>query len=205
MTDAVAVPIPGIIVPGNVDFSQLIEGADVTTGSTLETELDWLLNYPFAVVGLNFREGIQRPISKTEKERTNYVSVEIVLASGDVLKRARKLNIGQRERYTEGERLVFNDGSTGIYRQLCAWLEAKKVIQFPDGESAGSSGTSRYDTYRDQWTILNSAYASWSPAADGKDDADTLNITGMVLFVKGGLRDSAYQNDFGDAKTRYLS
>src|SRR4051812_1730354 len=45
----------------------------------------------------------------------------------------------------DNEPVVFNDGSTGVRRQLVAYLTSKGVIDPGPGEEAAEAGKSRYD------------------------------------------------------------
>ena len=93
-----------------------------------------------------------------------------------------------------GESVVFNDGSTGIYRQVTAYLHAVGAIAVsPDHgflNTVGKGGTSAFDQPRSVW-------------ASGADQAtDGIDIR---LLAKRGLRFSDYSNEFGDAETFYLA
>jgi hypothetical protein len=181
--------------PLTASWDALSEGADVIEGySLLSTEAcRRLIGVPMMLVRASYRDGIGE---YTEGVRNDYVSLEAVVAPMDVItKLARFGRINAAEMSVEpGEAVVFNDGSTGIYRQITAYLNAVGAITVNPKAGTltmtGKGGDSAYDQPRSVW-------------ASGAEEATT-GIS-IRLQAKRGLRFSQYSNEFGDAETFYLA
>lgn len=99
-----------------MSLPDLLESADFIVGRAL-TAKEALLGVPLAITGLAFRCVREAGTVKGEQvPARDYVSVEYVAISDDP------------NRCVEG---VFNDGSTGVRRQIVTWLQGKGVI--PEG------------------------------------------------------------------------
>jgi hypothetical protein len=180
-------------VPGAEDWDALTGSADEVVGHELISgeAADKLIGVPFVITRVIFREGVQRP--KTPY-RDDYVSCEAVVAPQEILvQRARRGRLDLDEISVDpGEHIIFNDGSTGIYRQIVQYLEAKGLIRLPDGPDVGGKGESRFDLPRTQW--------------DEGDEAATSGIN-IRLLCPRGLRYSEYTNEYNPdgSKTRYIA
>lgn len=179
-------------VPGVDDWDTLTASADEALGHELISgeAADKLIGVPFVITRVSFREGTQRAGALY---RDDYVSCEAVVAPKNVLaERARKGRMNLDDISVDpGEHIIFNDGSTGIYRQIVAYLAGKGFITLPDGPEAGGKGETIYDLPRSQWD-------------DGEDDAT--NGINIRLLCPRGLRYSEYSNDYTqDGKTRYIA
>lgn len=158
-------------------------------GASLETDKTNLIGVPFVITSVTYRDGIQR-----NKQATNYVSVEAVVADANTL--AKLVKMGRLvpsilDRVIPEESIVFNDGGTGIPRQLTAFLHRIGMIEVPDGPENGPSGECRYDTYRANWLRGNT---------DGSDPRFEI-----LLKCERGLRVSEYTTpEFGDSSSFYI-
>lgn len=102
--------------------------------------------------------------------------------------------------FDPGDSLVFNDGGTGIYRDIVAILHEEGYIAVPSGKANAPKGFSRFDTVPEEWEILKGD-------AIEKDDEPFLGYTTPILLhaVRGIRRSKPYRGDFpGEAVTRYL-
>lgn len=178
--------------PGSEDWDSLISSADEVLGHELlkDEAADKLMGVPFLIHRVVFRDGVQR---KGVAYRDDYVSCEAVVAPEHVI--AQRHNRGRLDvaeiSVDPGEHIVFNDGSTGVYRQIVQYLEAKRLIKLPDGADVGEKGDSRFDLPRSQW--------------DEGDEAGTNGIS-IRLYAPRGLRYSEYSNEYTeDGKTRYIA
>jgi hypothetical protein len=180
-------------IPGEESWESLVASADEVLGHELLSgeAADKLIGVPFIITRVVFRDGILRAGSQY---RDDYVSCEAVVAPKEVLaERARKGRLDLDSISVDpGEHIVFNDGSTGIYRQIVQYLESKGLIKLPAGPEAGAKGESRFDLPRSQWY-------------EG-DDKATEGIHVRLLCPRG-LRYSEYVNDYSPdgAKTRYIA
>lgn len=197
--DAVAQTFP---TAAPVDkFAQMLAKADIADGHTLEKDKARLVGIPFLITGVTFREGHKRP----DKTRTNYASVEIMVANADMLRREHargRITDAQLAGVDPLETLVFNDGSTGILRVLVSYCHAKSYISVPDGPENGESGKSRYDMLRDTWELSDACTVT----LDSDDNSSiAINLAESPLFCPRGLRASEYDHDdFGESTTYYI-
>jgi hypothetical protein len=175
---------------GVQSYTALLAGADEVAGHDL-AEKTTLIGIPFVITSATFRDGILRP----DKTPTNYVSLEAVVADKaalDMRVAAGRLAADKARQVTPNEAIVINDGSSGICRQVVAYLAAKGLIQVPAGTEVGPANSTRYDVYR----------ASWLHGFDVDDPNPRFDI---VLACRRGLRVSEYESDWGPAGTFYLA
>jgi hypothetical protein len=186
-------------------WATLTADAHTTTGASLfkEEALARLVGVPQLITSFTFRPGIKDKATGTVFD---YVSVESMIAPETELKRALRRGqfpVDTAELLTPGETVVFNDGSTGIFRQVTRYLESIGAIVLPDGENEGEKGASRYDRPREEW--------KGSAVPITRDNNGTLSDTRypVRLMLPRGLRSSTYTNAYtsGDetATTYYLA
>lgn len=161
--------------------------------------LDALIGVPFLITRFTFRPGI--PASETTQfmakgDTYAYVSVEAVIAPEVELKR-RRVNVDTLP-FDPGALVVFNDGSTGIYRQTVNYLEAIGFITLPEGPDEGSKGSVRFDLPPTKWTEVHAGELSFD------EDGNGIYTVNVRLRCPRGLRKSTYDSPFGEAGTRYL-
>lgn len=161
-----------------------IVGHDLVAKSNQEM-FEKLCGTPFLITRVTFRPSDMQP--KGLSYRPDYVSVEAVIPTADVLL-ARLKFAGIRVEdlpFQPGQMIIFNDGSTGVRRQIVEYLSEKGVLPEREGPKGGPSGESVYD----------------QPVAT--DDAEEFNVR---LACPRGLRRSEYSNDYtSDAATYYLA
>lgn len=182
--------------PAGMSFKELAASADVVTGHELERDKGLLVGVPFVVTSATFRDGTLR-MTPRGKMPTNYLSIEVVVADNATLAQrvnSGRMNVAQRQRIIAEEMLVINDGSTGIARQVTAYLHSKGLITVPDGPESGAVGESRYDVYRTDWV-------------KGFDINNPDPRFTISLLCPRGLRSSEYTNDMSpdEATTYYLA
>lgn len=182
-------------IPG-MDWSEFAANADSMAGHDLAKDdlLDALVGIPFGITRLTFRKGIKRQ----NGVQAAYVSAECVIADAETLKRRR--TDFSKLAFEPGSQVVFNDGSTGIYRQLVAYLAFKGMITLPEElPEEGNYGESRYDL----------PPTAWSEFHDGEvtteDDGWIDYSVNVRLACPRGIRLSEYASDYGDSKTRYIA
>lgn len=191
--------------PGE-DWASLTDSADEILGYDLARDetADDLVGVPFLITRVWFRPGVMRG-----KERSAYVSCEIRVSPNLDVKLINSRREGSRMTRLAGiddlsfgpdSHVVFNDGSTGVYRQIVKYLAAKGFITLDDPiVENGSYGESSFDQPPSQWTAIN---------GDGAN-VDESGFVGYVanirLFCPRGLRLSLYENDYTQTgKTRYI-
>ncbi len=181
-------------------------------GFTNTDQLD-LLGIPFVVTGIRF----QAPI--TDKGRDggwrDYLTVEATVADRETLTEAvarKRITKGTGRNavviesvnelfVTPGERIVINDGSTGIRRQLVTILDKAGIVRV-----GHSDNEKRMDLSWNQWDDAFLTPQQWVAAdgtvlpyithrADGKP---------FLLMCRRGLHASDYSNEYGENTTFYL-
>lgn len=168
-------------------LADVVQGADLLRGDAA----DKLMGVPFIITRAVFREGVQRP---GVSYRDDYVSCEAIVAPAEVLKdRARRGRLDLDTISVDpGEQIVFNDGSTGIYRQMVQYLYLKMLLALPDPlVMEGGKGVCSFDLPRSQWT------------KGAEDGTAGFNIR---LKCPRGLRYSDYTNEYNPdgSRTRYI-
>ena len=184
--------------PNFVDWNQLVAEADEIQGYRLikDDELDTLVGVPFIITRFVFRQG--EAIGNGHEGF--YISHEVVIAPEDVLSKYVDLS---KLVVTPGEHVVFNDGSTGIYRQDVKYLAARGYIGLPDPVIVnGKSGESTFDLPPEKWAGINPGMAidlRYDKAGNAEVVAD------VRISCPRGIRKSDYNAEgIGEAKTRYL-
>jgi hypothetical protein len=182
-----------------------LRDADQVTGHDLAKDevLDALVGVPFLVTKMTFNAG-------NVANRENFVSCEAQLAPRAEMER-RRVNLTTLP-FDPGDLVVFNDGSTGIYRQCVAYLHARGFITLPDpvmpsGEGPGWDDKKKemiyvcsYDLPASKWTDIRTGELRYAPSGAA---VYTINVR---LLAKRGIRISEYQNDWTqDGKTRYFA
>lgn len=99
-----------------------------------------------------------------------------------------------------GDAVVFNDGGTGIYRDIVELLEGEGYISTPSARVRAPKHFSRYDTVPEEWEIHKGR------GIESEDDPFLGYETEILVHCTRGIRLSKYDGKFpGEAKTRYLS
>ena len=203
MTTEIDKPAPAAFpeYQGNENWAELSTGAITTKGADLLTA-DELVGVPFVVTGIALRPGDF--MNPQTKEKGYFTSLEIVTGDEAAFAKARKRKrIPEDSSVEPGERLVFNDGSTGIYRQIVGLMEGLGWITLPDGPEGGPRGESRLDTPIADW--------EFNPAASTVDvrfdnDGQPVVTAPVRILCQRGIRISEYENDYTkDGKTHYLA
>lgn len=188
------------------EWDLLTAGSVSVDGYDLVDKKEHMIGMPFVITGVTFRDGIPRKAAQGNKlveVPSNYVSLEIMLGDSLTLNRAYergKITADQRRLFDPLERLVINDGSTGVCRQITAYLAAQNTIVLPaDRPEAGPAGESRYDTYRADWV------RPVDPDADAIHFALGEQGVAPSLVCKRGLRQSEYDANGQPSVTFYLA
>ncbi len=166
----------GIHGKSSKDIAALLENADVVAGADLlkDDEKLQLERVPFVITKVVFRDGGR--VDKETKKPLDYVSVEATTGGG--------------------RDVVFNDGSTGIRRQIVNYLLAKdaKLVRVSDTISDVVNASDIFDATDPDVPIKGIDKDNVSYSAD------------IVLVAKRGFRVSTYSNEYAtDARTFYLA
>jgi hypothetical protein len=198
-TEAVAFPV----YRGTETWTDLASGAVVAPGADLIPG-NLLIGVPFIITRAVFRPSDY--MNAATKTVPHYVSLEIVTGDDATFAKAR-----QRGRITDqcpidpGEELVFNEGGTGVYRQIVAAFEAFGWIGLPEGPQEGPYGESRMDTPLGEWDFTKSGVSAGVDVRFAADGGQVVTAP-LLILVKRGLRQSEYENDYTkEGVTRYLA
>ena len=190
--------------PVTDNWETVVSGADEILGHDLakDANLDALEGVPFLITKVVFRPG-------DKGKRESYATLEIVLASQQLMER-RNVNLNTLP-FDPGDLVVINDGGTGIYRQIVAYLHAKGFVALPEPLVVNGKGprwdekakemvyACSYDLPPNAWTDVNAGDMRYD------DDGKPIYTANVRIFAKRGIRVSDYSNDFGEGKTRYLA
>jgi hypothetical protein len=191
--------------PGE-DWQSLTARADELLGYDLARDetADDLVGVPFVLTRVVFRPGVLR-----DKLRSAYVSCEVRTSPTLDLRlinsrreSSRLPRLGDLESLAFGpdSHVVFNDGSTGVYRQVVKLLTAKQYITLPTPiVEAGGYGESSFDQPPSKWA----GFQQGTPV--NTEDGFIGYTADLALYCPRGLRLSLYENDYTQTgKTRYL-
>lgn len=181
-------------------WEELTADAHVAFGADLE-QGDHLVGVPFAMVKATFRPGDY--LNAKTGLRGAYVSLDSVIGTAhDIARAVRRGRItqDQADLFEPGEQVVFNEGGTGVYRQVVGYLESLGRIRI-DSElpQEGPYGDSRFDIDPGKWTVAADTEQRYGP-----DGEPTLGFN-IRLVCPRGLRASDYTNDYTQTgRTRYI-
>jgi hypothetical protein len=204
-TESVAFPV----YRGTESWTDLASGAVVAPGADLIPG-NLLIGVPFIITRAVFRPAGHITKGDTtfvpDKTTPHYVSLEVVTGDDTTFAKAR-----QRGRITDqcpidpGEELVFNEGGTGVYRQIVAAFEAFGWIGLPEGPQEGPYGESRMDTPPGEWDFTKSGVSAGVDVRFAADGGQVVTAP-LLILARRGLRQSEYENDYTkEGVTRYLA
>ena len=187
------------LTPAEYYWQEVTQGADRPDGADLEKGAN-LIGVPMCITKAVFRQGdfLNQGITGW------YVSLEALIAPASEIARAyRRGRIPEGVSLTvePGEEVVFNEGGTGVYRQIVNYLEAKGLVKInSDLPETGKWGESRYDILPPEWEVSDEAKLSLDPES-GKPNVSF----DIRLLCPRGLRTSKYENEYTkQGETRYL-
>lgn len=194
---------------GTFDFGTLVSAPAAEVRGFRLVDQSALEMVPFVIVGIHVRDGVKRP-GPTGYLPTNYLSVECVTADETTLSRLIRQNgvsqMGSLVNSVDSlsvrpnEMVVFNDGSTGVARQLVTFLHMTNRINVGDtSKPNGVMGESSFDRYHGDWVSGGRNL--------GDDNAPDPAFYGSPLLkCMRGLRYSEYQAEAtgAEARTWYL-
>jgi hypothetical protein len=201
---AVAVAVPQAVFKpysslANESWAEANENALEFPGYDLLTEerTDALENVPFLIVGVTYRPGIVTPDGRA----MSYVSLECRVAPDEIIRR-KGIDPGTLP-FDGDAHVVFNDGSTGVYRQITEALEGLGWIMLGENGTRDNApkGESVFDQPPGEWADIR--------VGDLHLDEDGRGIYHAAPRIRAprGLRLSTYENDLtaGEATTRYIA
>lgn len=155
-------------------------GYSLIGGKDNEQLLDMLIGVPHLIEAVTFRQGDVNIMPKGQTPfYRDYMSVEALI------------HPAYQARFKRN-RVVYNDGSTGIYRQIVTYLAGKNLVTVDESKpEQGPANETRYDV----------SFSTPSPGSEKNSPA----YIPVRLFCPEGLRKSDYTNEYGEAQTWYLA
>lgn len=154
---------------------------DVTViGGRLLVEKADLIAVPHMITAIRFQEYVP-------SAQRGYVSLEAMVAPKHVLEKSGKLDCGLEPE----EKIVYNDGSTGIRRQITKLLSTWKMITIAKEIKEESD----YDM----------GYLDWKICPTPPEFHTNANGGPLLILVRNGLRVSEYDGPTGPASTYYFA
>lgn len=196
-----------VYTPG-MDWETLLETADEILGYDLARDetADDLVGVPFALTAVTFRPGVLR-----DKVRQAYVSCEVRISPHLDLRlintrregsRLPRINDLDMLAFGGNQHVVFNDGSTGVYRQVVKYLAVKGYVELktPVVET-GAYGESSFDQPPSGFADIHRGEVRF----DKEGFPVYTAAIAPILYCPRGLRLSLYENDYTQTgKTRYI-
>lgn len=181
-------------------FQELLSTGESYTipGYTLIEDKLELLGVPHLITGVTYQ--------KPKADQRGFVSVQGVVADQDTLADAvQRGRIPNKLTVHPGEYIVYNDGSTGIRRQLTMQFQMLGMLNvgLPD-----SDGDARFDIPWTEWADFSQSIKQGDAVDAPVVPCFTKNHVGRQLVIQAmrGLRASEYSNQYADdAVTFYLS
>jgi len=192
-----ALALPASVDLMNVSFGELAQSDQYRIpGWDLVDNKDLLMGVPFIIVGVTF----QMPVadkSRPAGER-DYVSCRAIIGDEERLTEAVERGwIPNKLAFKPEERILFNDGSTGIRRDIVRILHSAGLINV-----GHENDKNRFDLPWTQWESFSQS------AEQGENIVPefTTNHRGNLFTIEArrGVRKSEYSNEYGDAVTYYL-
>jgi hypothetical protein len=198
--------LPQSYTPGE-DWQSLLSRSAEILGYDLakDESADDLVGVPFIITRVVFRPGVMR-----NKVLAAYVSCEIRVSPHLDLRlintrressRLPKITSLDDLPFGPDAHVVFNDGSTGVYRDIVRTLVLQGYIELeaPLVES-GAYGESSFDSPPGEWATIGVG------TQEQLDSGFTEYTTPIAIYCPRGLRLSLYENDYTQTgKTRYLA
>jgi hypothetical protein len=184
---------------GVLDFDALNATGETYSieGYTLIEDKIELIGVPHMITGVTYQ--VPKPGQR------GFCSVEAVIGNAEMLSQLTALGrIPGKLTVSPGELIVYNDGSTGVRRQLTQQFQQLGMLNvgIPDSE-----GDKRFDIPWTEWAEFSQS----KKQGDGADATEVpyfnKNHVGRQLAIKAfrGLRASEYSNEYSDdAVTFYL-
>jgi hypothetical protein len=196
-----------LVIPTDADYAIMtyaeLQGMEMmrVTGLTLLSK-ELLMGVPHIITRVTYWQ--------PKKDQKGMVSVEATVADFPVLKRAIERgwvpnteSVDQLKLDPE-ERVVYNDGGTGIRRQITVILEQLKLIDVGDNKNPLPE---RFDRPWPEWeefaeTRYQSAEIGQVPSFSRYTAADGTEKP-FLLQVPRGLYVSSYENEYTDEGTTF--
>lgn len=196
----------GYVIPAGADilqfdYRQLVESGEAyqIPGFGLVSDKSLLIGVPHIIVGVTF----QMPLADKANEFgfRDYVTLRGMIGDQIALDEALERNWvpGGRIPFKPNELICYNDGSTGIRREVVNMLNSTGLIKVGDVELPTSNPLDKPWT---QWEEFSQSVVQGENTVP--EFMTNHNGNQFLIRVMRGLRASAYTNEYGDSVTYYL-
>lgn len=190
---------------GQLSFADLVSGATVIDSPVVEKDKLRLCGVPHIITKVSYRPGV---MNKQTGIRQDYVSIEGLTAPQEYLDEAIKRKWIAEEILDmipkAGERLVYNDGGTGIRRQVThiLWNKGLLVLDSKSTPQAMAEFDAPYSTWEsfEQSGEMNDADGGKFSIPEFTHEKDGRPL---AIFPHHGLR-ASYMEEF-ETNVFYLS
>lgn len=194
------------VIPAGADVTQLnyrdlVNSEQVyrIPGFGLVTDKATLIGVPHIIVGVTF----QMPLADKSNEfgARDYVTLRAMVGDEEALNEAleRGWIPGNKSPFRANELICYNDGSTGIRRDVVKMLDSAKLITVGNEDTVAAN---RYDAPWSLWTEFTQSVQQGENVVP--EFVNNHNGQQFLIHSNRGLRASSYTNEFGDSTTYYL-
>jgi hypothetical protein len=182
---------------GTEDRLSALMGGNVAVGGSTSkvVEKAQMVGVPHIIEKVTYRAGSGE---WSPGIRFDYITFQAIILTEDYLAQL-GVNPANFSGVKPGEAVIYNDGSTGLARQMTSRLHKAKVITVDETQGAltekGAKGKSAYDQPREMWEKGDTA------ATEGITFGIADNAPPVLL--PNGLRGSEYDGPNGKAVTYY--
>lgn len=191
-----------------LSFSELLDLESFVIDGFTEVGKDELQGVPHVVTGVTFWTPKRNPDKTLQR---GFVSVECTIGDANALDIALRRgwipNKTSQDQllFSPNERVVYNDGSTGVRRQLVQILHDAKLI---DVGTRDVTDASRFDVPWLEWESFTQ-FTTQGKDSDGQDIIvpsikTKPNGNPLIIVVPRGLVKSEYSNSYTDDGVTYF-
>lgn len=186
----------------NLSYSELIALESYRVAGAAIVDKAELLGVPLIITKVTFW--------KPNKDQMGMVSCEATIGDESALMMAVSRgwvpNIETRDKLKlkANERVVFNDGSTGVRRQLVSLFHNRSLIDVGTMTPEEIENNRAYDRPWPEWTSFSQFVRQSEEIGMVPCIARDHNNRPLVIRVDRGLSKSDYTNEYGESQTYYL-
>jgi hypothetical protein len=192
--------LPAGMDVSNFSYDELASSGQLyqIPGFGLVSDKDDLMGVPHIVVGVTYQKPVPRKGSPYNVG--DYVTLRAIVGGQSALDEAQERGwIPGKLMFKPNELICYNDGSTGIRRQVTTILDNAGLIKVGDEVLEGV--LSKYDKPWTQWESFSQYVEQGSMVVP--EFANNHAGNQFLLKVDRGLRKSTYSNDYTDDGVTY--
>lgn len=185
---------------GDLSFRDLLEMESYSTVGYMAVDKEDMAGVPHVITRVTYWV--------PKKDQRGFVSCEATVGDAEMLELEKKRGrIAESNLLQPNEKVVYNDGGSGIRRQVTELLQTYKLLNVGTAPepAKGEPAMNKFDKPWPEWESFSQT-TNQGPDVIVPSFAKNHNGKKLVLKALRGLYVSEYSNDFSDdAKTWYLS